>query len=468
MATDFYKAGGSYYEAGSNKKILNPNELRQYAVAGGKEIAAPAIARSGADILTTTASGNTTGLDQWKSGANLVEAARSIIQMKQGYNKDIQTAKQVWTEKARSTGPWEGDQTIFSGMSPQNQAAIRAKQYATAEAHLSGLSDEEKYRATRTEDTLKYVSDIYDEKIKQLEFEQKKADDTTKNALDARRIAMEEQRNRILSAKDLADAGLPYQFDPVTGDIKYDWSGVTTQQIVDSIKNVESGGDYNAKGKSGEFGAYQFMPRTWDAWSGEFTQATKGQAQTLVPTPANQDAVATWKIEQLQKQGYTPDQIASIWNSGSPDYAGKTGTNSQGVKYDVPGYVKKVTANLMSGSPTGKVVKLTQAEKANLMQESGLSNADVKSYTPDDWINLKNTIHEATLEHAATALDSWKKQITVRGSVVDNPSPDLVRSQLTLNYPTLSSSELDAVMQQAGYTLSQGLLGSKWSAPSSS
>lgn len=41
MATDFYKVGSSYYRSDTNAKILNTDELKGYATAGGKEITAP-------------------------------------------------------------------------------------------------------------------------------------------------------------------------------------------------------------------------------------------------------------------------------------------------------------------------------------------------------------------------------------------------------------------------------------------
>lgn len=248
MPTNVYKIGNSYYRADNNQKILNPTELaalkpvlvqapairtgavpipnpqeiQNYNVTnrmGGTLYGTPkttiAPKREGADILVPTSQTNQTGLEGWKSGANLVEAARSIIQMKQGYNKDIQTAKQVWTEKARDTSAWGDDKKVFAQMSPSDQASIRAKQYAVAESHLSGLSDEEKYRGVRTEDTLKYVSDIYTEKIQELDDQKKWANEEEKNKIDKQRLEIDKERNRLLSAKDRLDLGI----EPTPQDI---------------------------------------------------------------------------------------------------------------------------------------------------------------------------------------------------------------------------------------------------------
>lgn len=126
---------------------------------------------------------------------------------------------------------------------------------------------------------------------------------------------------------------------------RVDTSGASAVDIANAIKKVESGGNYNAKGGSGEFGAYQFMPATWDGWAKQYAAENNIKA-SIAPTPANQDKVAQWKIGKLLDQGYNAQQIASIWNSGQPTWEGKTGINKYGVKYDVPGYVNKVSGAL--------------------------------------------------------------------------------------------------------------------------
>lgn len=109
-----------------------------------------------------------------------------------------------------------------------------------------------------------------------------------------------------------------------------------------AIRQTESGGDWNAKGKSGEFGAYQFTAPTWSAYSKEFgVNAAFGSA-----TPDQQNEVAYKKIKQWKDAGYNPGQIASMWNAGpgKPNayVEGHKGVNSQGVEYDTPEYAKRV------------------------------------------------------------------------------------------------------------------------------
>lgn len=120
-----------------------------------------------------------------------------------------------------------------------------------------------------------------------------------------------------------------------------------------AIGQSESGGNYTARGKSGEFGAYQYTKPTWAVDSKKYL----GQDIDIEhATPAQQDEVMYKKIEELGKQGYKPDQIASIHNSGKPEYEGNVGTNKFGVHYDTPAYVKSVGSayeKIRSGQSVG-------------------------------------------------------------------------------------------------------------------
>jgi len=120
-----------------------------------------------------------------------------------------------------------------------------------------------------------------------------------------------------------------------------------TKKLALAIRQHESGGNYNAQGGSGENGAYQFMPSTWKSWAN--THLGNSNAEQ---TPQNQNKVAYMQIQSLKDKGYTPEQIASTWNSGGPSWEGKVGTNKYGVRYDVPSYVRNVMANYKSGVTT--------------------------------------------------------------------------------------------------------------------
>lgn len=116
--------------------------------------------------------------------------------------------------------------------------------------------------------------------------------------------------------------------------------------LATAIKRQETGGSkdpYNTKGPSGEFGAYQFMPETWKAWSAKHL----GDANAPM-TVENQNRVAYNQVKEWKTKGYNPAQIAAAWNAGEGKVANdawksNVGVNEFGVQYDTPNYVKKVS-----------------------------------------------------------------------------------------------------------------------------
>lgn len=109
--------------------------------------------------------------------------------------------------------------------------------------------------------------------------------------------------------------------------------------LAKAIRKTESNGNFQAKGGSGEYGAYQYTKGTWDSDAKKYGV----NAQLEQATPQQQNEVAYKKLLDLKNQGHNPAQIASIWNSGQPEWEGKVGTNKYGVHYDVPKYVDSVT-----------------------------------------------------------------------------------------------------------------------------
>lgn len=118
-------------------------------------------------------------------------------------------------------------------------------------------------------------------------------------------------------------------------------------QLVDltkSLRQVESGGNFQAKGKSGEYGAYQFEPSTWAATAPKYgINVPLEQA-----TPEQQTEVTYKTLESWKKQhpDWNIGNYASAWNAGehAPNayLENHAGTNSQGVSYDTPKYAKDV------------------------------------------------------------------------------------------------------------------------------
>lgn len=126
--------------------------------------------------------------------------------------------------------------------------------------------------------------------------------------------------------------------------------------LAKAIRQSESGGNFAAKGKSGEHGGYQFTPDTWNAVAPKYGITNKLEQAT----PEEQNAVAYNRIKDWKDKGHDVTQIASMWNAGEgePDaYTGKFGSttpthkagdpsigvNKFGAKYDVPAYAESVS-----------------------------------------------------------------------------------------------------------------------------
>jgi hypothetical protein len=106
--------------------------------------------------------------------------------------------------------------------------------------------------------------------------------------------------------------------------------------LLETIKYIESRNNYHLKGGSREYGAYQFTRATWRYYSYMFFKELLD-----ITIPENQDKVARAKVEMLVKNGFTNEEIAAFWNSGTRNnWKTKIGINKYGVKYDVPKYVE--------------------------------------------------------------------------------------------------------------------------------
>lgn len=131
--------------------------------------------------------------------------------------------------------------------------------------------------------------------------------------------------------------------------------------LAKAIRQVESGGNFKARGKSGEFGAYQFTPQTWAKVAQKY-----GIATTIdKATPEQQNEAAYKQIKDWKDQGFNPGQIASMWNAGEGEpnaYTGKfsngkeaMGVNKYGVQYNVPAYAKSVATAYQTLKQGGQV-----------------------------------------------------------------------------------------------------------------
>lgn len=131
------------------------------------------------------------------------------------------------------------------------------------------------------------------------------------------------------------------------------------ESITKAIGYVENGGKPNHEhlkaGKTGELpSVFQFTPDTWKNYSHEIF------GKEVPISPDAETHVVLSKVSKWLEKGYKPEEIFSIWNAGvgEPEAYGGTfsdgspsvGTNKKyGVKFDVPGYVKKAKSYMDNG-----------------------------------------------------------------------------------------------------------------------
>lgn len=162
-----------------------------------------------------------------------------------------------------------------------------------------------------------------------------------------------------------------------------------------AIRQTESGGNYSAKGASGEFGAYQFEPDTWNATAPKYgvnvplQQATREQQ--------NEVAVKQLQEWSTEHPDWNIGNFASAWNAGAgkPNayLEGNAGTNSSGVKYDTAAYAKNVALAyqaIKSGqsNPQQQTQPTAPSAPANRTAVAPASSPDILSRASD----ILNTI----------------------------------------------------------------------------
>ena len=266
--------------------------------------------------------------------AKFLKMAEKIINKSANIQQPLSAQKTFWRTLQRDTTPFGGvvDPALknagffsdkrFRELSPADQASIRASRENAANAHLRGINDIERQRGIQANDVVRNLSNLINEK-RALEQEKQSS----------RYNELKNKELELRIRKLASDNG--YNVDN-NGNISRDFSNATVDQIANAIKSIESGGDYNAKGdydKMGNpqsFGAYQFNKPagTWNAWSNEYANKVLKKSEVLPMTPENQDAVVKFKINQWLRKGYTPQEIAAKWNSGS--FSGR-----------VPNYIQK-------------------------------------------------------------------------------------------------------------------------------
>lgn len=157
--------------------------------------------------------------------------------------------------------------------------------------------------------------------------------------------------------------------------------------------------NYDLKGKSGESGAYQWMPDTWK------TDAQQYLGDPNAPmTPDNQNKVAYSDILAEKKAGKTPAEIVAGWNTGTPSVqaANKigSGTNSSGAQYDAPAYVNNVIKYATAYAQKNKVIAPPPQKPAGVQLQSFAGSMSPSSETEG---STAQTSNESTFNDAMGA-----------------------------------------------------------------
>jgi len=175
--------------------------------------------------------------------------------------------------------------------------------------------------------------------------------------------------------------------------------------LTKAIRQVESKKNPTARGASGEFGYYQFMPDTWASTTQKYKGASVPVEQA---TPELQNEMAYRQVKEWKDAGYNPGQIASMWNAGpgKPNAyrEGWKGTNEYGVSYDTPAYAESVAKEyqaLKSGTGGGvqQQIQPGGVQLPGPVAHAGTAPPPVSQETPApdnrDWLDKTTDIVNA-------------------------------------------------------------------------
>ncbi len=154
-----------------------------------------------------------------------------------------------------------------------------------------------------------------------------------------------------------------------------------------SIRQVESGGDYNAKGDNGtSFGAYQFHGDNFKNW------ATQYGLDPTDKSPTNQDHLAYLKIKSGLDSGLSQSEVAAQWNGAKMVNGRPQAINPDYVKKVQAEYEKQSTVGGQSsqaGNGLGAFTPQSQSEgQETQTSQPSTDTSQSQSSDPGFWSNL--------------------------------------------------------------------------------
>lgn len=206
--------------------------------------------------------------------------------------------------------------------------------------------------------------------------------------------------------------------------------------LVKSIRQTESGGNFQAQGKSGEYGAYQFTEPTWNATAKKYGISIPLKQAS----PEQQNEVAYKQIKEWKDAGHNVGEIASMWNAGvgRPDayLDNNVGTNKYGVHYDTPTYAKNVATNY---------------QKLKGQSSQGFNPTPYSNPTPGQF-DLSGSTQETPKTDTPPSDPTLGEEISNRATDFKNAAASIVGGE-----QATGQSRVSGVLQAAG--AGAGLLG---------
>jgi hypothetical protein len=188
--------------------------------------------------------------------------------------------------------------------------------------------------------------------------------------------------------------------------------------LAKALRKVESGENFTARGKSGEFGAYQYMPATWAAHAREAGVSTPLEQASR----ADQNKVFyTWAKKQ-KDAGRNVGEIASMHNAGEgrPNayIEGNQGVNKYGVEYDTGAYARKVAEEYQAIKRSGPLPYQTTSTLPEQQQGVNVPAPDqgVISRLGEDLSGRARTAAEALTQASTGQINPLRGLLRVGGA----------------------------------------------------
>jgi hypothetical protein len=298
----------------------------------------------------------TSNIDQLRGG---IDTAKDRVNALSKPNSAINALQEAIKIKTGSQNRGIGESSIFKAAGVGGIGALSQSLSATGNALQYDATTKNNIVQNMIgtyRDMANAASNNYNMAVQEYQYEAERL-----QSIIDRATAYENELNLIQKNNDAQKALLEYQsnlrmkeygfeagvtggmIDPLTGK-EYTVTG-TAEQIAEAMKMVESRGSYDAAGESGEFGAYQFKPATWDIISQQYLNATGDAGGEMPMTPENQDEVVKWKVQDLLNKGFDAREIALIWNTslgGKEQPYERAGVNDKNVAYDSVAHADKV------------------------------------------------------------------------------------------------------------------------------